>query len=206
MTSTFRRSPLALAILAILGAEPLHPYGIQRRIKEWGKDTVVNVGDRSSLYKMINRLERADLIAATGTDRDPSYPERTTYRITDAGESAAAQWLGEIISTPRNEYPEFPAALSFAAMLTSDMTRTLLTSRLGLLAAHLAELDAELATEVGGHQLPRINLLDAEYQRAITAAELDWTNRILGDLKSQDLTWSREQLIQLITFGTEPSH
>jgi len=127
---------------------------IPRRITQWGKDAVVNVGQRSSLYKMLNRLEQAGLLTATGTDRDPSYPERTTYEITDAGSAAAAQWLGEIISTPRNEYPEFPAALSFAPMLTPERTRALLSSRRELLTQRLAELDAELATEIEGYQLP----------------------------------------------------
>ena len=46
MTTTFRRSPLALAILDLLEDGPLHPYGMQQLIKQWGKDEVVNVGQR----------------------------------------------------------------------------------------------------------------------------------------------------------------
>ena len=82
---TFRRSPLALAILGLLENGPLHPYGIQRLIKQWGKDQVVNVGQRTSLYRMIVRLEEAGLITAGATERDERYPERTTYHLTDDG-------------------------------------------------------------------------------------------------------------------------
>src|SRR6476659_7334875 len=95
-----RSSPLALTVLALLHYQPLHPYGIQRLIKQWGKDKVVNVGQRASLYRMIDRLDEAGLITVSGTDRDERYPERTTYEITETGRAATRQWLAEIISTP----------------------------------------------------------------------------------------------------------
>ena len=64
VTLTFRRSALALAILGLLENGPMHPYGIQRLIKQWGKDQVVNVGQRASLYRVIDKLEEAGFITA----------------------------------------------------------------------------------------------------------------------------------------------
>ena len=58
----FRPSPLALAVLSLLHAAPLHPYGMQRLLKQWGKDHVINVGQRANLYKTIRRLDQAGLI------------------------------------------------------------------------------------------------------------------------------------------------
>lgn len=194
MTSTFRRSPLALAVLGLLEAGPMHPYAIQRRIKEWGKDQVINVGQRASLYKVITRLAEAGLVVAKDTERDHNYPERTTYEITDAGREAAVQWLGEILSAPRNEFPEFPAALSFLPMLTPDTTRDLLAQRRDQLTQQLASLDADLASEIDGFQLPRVVLLDNEFQRTITAAELNWVTGVLAELADGSLSWDREQL------------
>src|SRR5215468_1035675 len=60
-----RSSPLALTVLALLHYQPLHPYGIQRLIKQWGKDQVVNVEQRTSLYRTIERLLAAGLITVT---------------------------------------------------------------------------------------------------------------------------------------------
>jgi len=54
-----RPNTLALTVLALLQYKPLHPYGIQRLIKQWGKDQVVNVSQRASLYRVIERLEEA---------------------------------------------------------------------------------------------------------------------------------------------------
>ncbi|WP_319462490.1 PadR family transcriptional regulator [Micromonospora sp. RTP1Z1] len=194
MTTSFRRSPLGLAILGLLEGGPLHPYGMQQLIRQWGKDQVINVGQRATLYKMINRLCEADLIKVRDTTRNHQYPERTSYELTDAGRAASRQWMAEILSTPRNEFPEFPAALSFLPMLTPETTSDLLSKRRELLVQRLAERDAILATELEGFQLPRVTMLETEYLRAIIHAELDWVDAVLAGLNDGSITWSREQL------------
>jgi len=190
--TNFRRSPLALAILGLLEDGPLHPYGIQQLIRQWGKDQVINVGQRASLYKMINRLLEAELIKVSGTGRDQQYPERTSYELTDAGRAASRQWMAEILSTPRNEFPEFPAALSFLPMLTPAATAELLAERRDALVRRLAERDATLAAE--GFEIPRVTLLETEFLRAVTDAELKWVDAVLAGLRDGSITWSREQL------------
>jgi DNA-binding PadR family transcriptional regulator len=194
MATSFRRSPLALAVLALLQEGPLHPYGIQQLIKQWGKDQVVNVEQRATLYKMITRLVEADLVRVRETARDTQYPERTTYELTDAGRAASHQWMAEMLSTPRNEYPEFPAALSFLPMLTPQRTEELLAARREVLAQRLAESDASIVTEIEGHHLPRVTMLETEYVSAMLRAELAWVESVLAALRDGTLTWSREQL------------
>lgn len=194
VTTTFRRSPLALAILGLLENGPMHPYGIQRLIKQWGKDKVINVGQRASLYRMIDRLVEADLVAAVGTDRDERYPERTTYHLTDAGRAASRQWLTEILSTPRNEYPDFPAALSFIMLLTPQTAEKVLDERRTKLAEHIAELDRDLASEIEGIEIPPIALAEIEYLRAITDAELRWVVATLDALRDGSLTWNPDEV------------
>ena len=196
MTSTFRRSPLALAILGLLENGPMHPYGIQRLIKRWGKDKVVNVDQRASLYRMIDRLLEAGLITVGETDRDERYPERTTYHLTDAGRTATQQWLAEIVSTPRNEFPEFPAALSFLMLETPKAAQAMLEQRRDQLTKRVAELDAELAMEIEGIEIPRIAMVEIEYLRAITDAELRWVTSILDELRNGSFTWDREELLR----------
>ncbi|APB01379.1 hypothetical protein NS506_07359 [Nocardia seriolae] len=189
----FKRSPLAMAVLGILHLEPMHPYAIQRRIKEWGKDKVVNVGQRAQLYKTIARLLEAGLVAVRETGRDQQYPERTVYEITDAGRTACLAWINEMVSTPRNEFPEFPAALSFLMLLSPDSARSELEKRANALRATLDEIDAGTA-QARQYGLPRITLLEDEYARAVTAAELHWLEGVLADLADGSLTWSWESL------------
>lgn len=192
-SAQFKRSPLAMVVLGILNTEPMHPYAIQRRIKEWGKDKVVNVNQRAALYKTIGRLQEAGLVAVRETGRDQQYPERTVYEITDAGRAACTTWLSEMIAIPRNEYPDFPAALSFLMLLGPDGARTELDRRAKTLRDQLAEMAAG-AAQAATMDLPRVVMLEDEYLRAVTEAELRWIDGVVADLTAGNLTWSWESL------------
>ncbi|MFD9500859.1 PadR family transcriptional regulator [Streptomyces sp. NPDC060035] len=188
-----RSSPLALTVLALLHYKPLHPYGVQRLIKDWGKDQVVNVSQRASLYRTIERLNGAGLIAVRETGRDQQYPERTVYEITDAGRETARAWLEEMLSAPKQEFPEFPAALSNLLLLTARDMADVLDQRTDALTEKLDGLESALAeqTEQG---LPRITRLETEYLRAVTVAELEWVRAVVNDLRTGGLSWSQERL------------
>ena len=194
MPTAPRSSPLALTVLALLHYQPLHPYGIQRLIKQWGKDQVVNVEQRTSLYRTIERLLAAGLIAVRETERDPRYPERTVYEITGAGRQTARRWLEEMLAEPRREYPEFPAALSHVLMLEPAELADVLDRRAQRLSSALAAFEAN-ATAEAEQGLPRIAALEAEYQRAVLEAEASWVQSVIADLRSGKLTWSREELL-----------
>jgi DNA-binding PadR family transcriptional regulator len=164
---------------------------MQRLLKEWGKDGVVNVGQRANLYKTIRRLLEAGLIAVRHTERDQQYPERTVYELTDAGSRATVDWLTEMLALPRNEFPQFPAALSFMMLLPPADARAVLAQRAEALRGQLAAMDASLKTMAS---LPRAVGMDDEYQRAMIAAELAWVDSVVADLKSGALTWNKEEL------------
>ena len=186
-----RPSPLALTVLGILAGGPLHPYAMQARMKFWGKDKVVNVGHRANLYKTIERLLGAGLIAVNKTERDQRFPERTVYELTEAGWRAGREWLTQLLAVPRNEYPEFPAALSFLFGIAPDEAAAALERRATALRATLAALDGELQDEA---LPPRLFLIETEYVRTMTAAELAWVESVVADLNAGSLHWNLEEL------------
>jgi DNA-binding PadR family transcriptional regulator len=188
----YRPSPLGVAVLSMLLPGPLHPYGIQRLIRRWGKDQVVNVEQRANLYKTIKRLHEAGLISVRQTERDQQYPERTVYELTQDGRRELPAWLTDMLATVRNEFPQFPAALSVAMCLPPDQLMAALERR----AAALRESLAGIEEVVNRYRdaLPRVTMLDDEYRRAVTAAELAWIDGVLDDLRTGALTWSEEQL------------
>jgi DNA-binding PadR family transcriptional regulator len=182
-----RRSVLALAVLSMLSEEPMHPYRMQQLIKERHKDDVVNVSQRNSIYQTIDRLLREEIIAVAATERAENRPERTTYRITDAGRATLREWLYAMVSTPAREYPEFPAALSFLPNLSQAEAAEALTARAERLAEQLTALDGELAH--GRTFLPRIFLVESEFQREALASELAYVRRLTDDLHADRITW-----------------
>src|SRR5262249_4857268 len=118
MARKFKRSPLALAVLVLLHEAPMHPYRMQRLIKDRGKDQVIKVEQRASLYQTINQLLSAGLIPFWEKNRKECFPEPTLYKLTEKGHKTAVSWLREMVSTPAQEYPEFPAAVSLLPLLT----------------------------------------------------------------------------------------
>lgn len=199
-----KRSAIALAILVMLCEAPMHPYRMQRLIKERGKDEVINVAQRASLYQTIRRLERDGLIARQKTVRDAKRPERTIYEITEQGRAIAFEWLRGMLSTPTDEYPEFPAAVSFLPLLTRKDAARQFGLRAKDLAAELERIDAGLKRAA---PLPRLFLLESEYLRAIHAAELAWVNGVIADLRAGRLTWNKVWLRKVAAeFSSDPAN
>lgn len=189
---TARRSPLALALLALLYEEPMHPYRMQQLIRERGKDLVVNVRDRASIYQTVERLLRDGLIAVAEITRDEKWPERTVYELTEHGRATLQEWMSELLSTPAREFPAFPVALAFLPLLTPAEALHQLDLRLFRLASDAARLEAEMTAVVD--VLPRLFLVESEYLLAMLRTELTWVRALADDLRAGRLTWSEESL------------
>lgn len=194
VTSRYRRSPLALAVLALLVERPLHPYGVLALLKQRGKGEVINISQRATVYKTVTRLADAGLIAVRQTERDQQYPERTLYDVTDEGRTVLREWLAEMLAGGDREYPEFPAALSFIMLLTPDEALPLLDRRRHQVAARVAELDAGLADVARTPEFAPVAVLEMRYLHTVAAAELAWLSEVVEDLKNKRLDWDQARL------------
>jgi DNA-binding PadR family transcriptional regulator len=201
MKKPVKHSAIALAILTMLYEEPMHPYRMQQLIKERGKDEVINVTQRASLYQTINRLEREELIQPQSVSRDENRPERTVYELTDQGRKTMVDWMHKILSTPSPEFPEFPAALSVLAVIPAKDARQQLERRVAALEPELKRLDGILAEM---KVLPRIFLLEMELLRANCATELKWVRSVVEDLRSGKLTWNEKWLRKMAKKFSKP--
>jgi DNA-binding PadR family transcriptional regulator len=168
----------------------MHPYRMQQLIKERGKDEVINVRQRASLYQTIDRLLRAKLIAIRETEREEKWPERTVYELTEAGRETLMVWMRELLSTPIREFPQFPVALAYLPLLTVEDARSQLEQRVKALVAELERIDAELLRYEG--KVPRLFLIEMEYLRTLLNTEVAWVRALVDDLDSGELTWSEE--------------
>jgi DNA-binding PadR family transcriptional regulator len=190
-----------MAILALLYEAPMHPYRMQQLIKERGKDKIINVRRRASLYQTISQLEKSGLIQVKKTISEENRPDRTLYELTDKGLRTIRDWLRDALATPAQEFPEFPAAVSFIALLTPEVVLRQLKLRETALNDQLADLDTSLQSS--GAFLPRLFLLEDEYLRAVLEAELNWVRSVIDDLRNERLTWDEAWLQQFIAPDVE---
>jgi DNA-binding PadR family transcriptional regulator len=189
------RSPLGLIVLWQLFEGPMHAYRIQKMFESQGKDRVVNLRSRASLYQAIERLERYELVEVYETRREAGYPDRIVYAITDTGREVAREWLREMLHNTEGEYPEFITALSILFGLPPDEAQAELELRAEKLQAALADTERSLADAPAA--LPRLFLLEEEYRKAMLEAELSWVRGVIDDLREGRLTWSEEWLREL---------
>ena len=170
---------LALSLLSLLAQRPMYPYEMAQTLRARGKDQnfTINWG---SLYTVVANLGKYGFIEEAGTVREGRQPERTTYQITDTGRAELKDWLRELLSEPGREYTRFEAALGECSILGPDELAGLLRQRLGALeeatAVHQEMLDAMEA------QLPRLFLIESEYQLALRRAEAEWVRGLLTEL------------------------
>ena len=175
---------LALAVLAGVQEKPAHPYELAAVLRSRGKDQDMPI-KWGSLYTVVGNLRKHGLIEALASERHGARPERTVYRITDAGRAELADWVRELVGTPEREQPRFEAGLSVLGVLPPAEATALLRTRRDRLADQLAAQRARLAADRA--EVPRVFLIEDEYDLAVRTAELDWLDALLADLAAGSL-------------------
>jgi DNA-binding PadR family transcriptional regulator len=168
---------LALAVLAVVQERPVHPYEMASVLRARGKDQDMPI-KWGSLYTVVNNLQKHGLIEVDGKARSGARPERTVR-------AELADWVRELLGTPEREQPRFEAGLSVLGVLAPAEATALLRRRRELLAADVAAARRALAET--GTDVPRIFLVEDEYDLAIRTAELDWLDGLLAELAAGTL-------------------
>jgi DNA-binding PadR family transcriptional regulator len=173
------RNMLGLAVLATVVERPMHPYEMATVIRERGKDQDMAL-KWGSLYTVVRNLHRHGFIEVVESARHGGRPERTVYRITHAGRAELQDWVRELIAVPEREPPRFKAGLSVWAALDPDEVTALLRQRL----ARLDEENSAQRAALDEHrrEVPRMFLVEAEYDLALREADAEFTRTLLDEL------------------------
>ncbi len=185
MTKRKVNNPLALAVLACLTEHPMHPYEMATTMRERGKDQSIKL-NYGALYTVVEGLQKHGLIIAQETERAGRRPERTVYRLTDAGRMEILDWISELISRPVKEYTQFEAGISLLPVLPPEDTVALLAQRCDLLEIEISQRRA-LLQHANQSGVQRLNLIEGEYLIAILEAELSWTRTLAEEIRSGTL-------------------
>ena len=190
--TTNRRPPkttLSLAVLVLLTESPMHPYEMKQKMHERGQERAIAL-KAASIYDTVERLVKAGFIEPAETNREGRRPERTIYRLTQAGADELDSWLRQLLEEPSREYPRFAAALMFlGALRRKEEAIKVLERRAAAFAAEIASVDALLGGVPPG--LPRLFLIEDEYAQAMRRAELDWLERTVAELRDGTLEWPK---------------
>jgi DNA-binding PadR family transcriptional regulator len=190
MTDGRRRgltNPLALAVLALLVERPMHPYEIASLMRERAIHEAIRL-NYGSLYTVVDALRRHGLIEAQATQREGRHPERTVYRLTEAGRAEFDSRLRDLLRSPVKEYTQFAAGLAFVSVLSAAELAALLEERARRIEEELTEVRVVLDAMMR-QGLPRLFTLEAEHAVVLRAAELDWVAGLIRELGDGTLAW-----------------
>lgn len=180
-------SPLALSILELLNEGPMHPYELASTMRTRHHDEFIRL-NFGSLYHTVDVLERNGWIVPVEREKEGRRPERTIYRLTDAGHSVLVTVISDILARPRREYPYFAAGLMFMHHLAPDEAVEHLRRRAVMLSGVIAKLShilQELLT-LGHH---RLHLIELEHKIAMLEAERVWVLGVADEIINGKLEW-----------------
>jgi DNA-binding PadR family transcriptional regulator len=180
---------MALAVLSAVVQRPMHPYEMAAALRAWGKDQDMEI-KWGSLYTVVRNMAKHGLLEAVESIRQGRRPERTVYRITDAGRAELVDWTRELLAVPEREYPRFRAGLSVLSVVGPDEATRLLEQRLRQLDETISRL--RLTLERDSQEIPRLFLVEVEYDLAIQEAEAAWIRSLLEQFGSGTFPGLRE--------------
>ncbi|HEX6352719.1 PadR family transcriptional regulator [Actinophytocola sp.] len=172
---------LALAVLGTVVQRPMHPYEIASFLRARGKGADMEI-KWGSLYTVVRNLAKHEFIEVVDSQRAGARPERTIYRITDAGRAELRDWTRELVATAPPEHPRFKAGLSMLSVLPPEEAAAALRERLDELDQATAAQRALLAEHA---DVPRLFLVEIEYELAVREAEVTWVRGLLAELTTE---------------------
>lgn len=180
-------SPLALSVLELLEERPMHPYELASTMRARHHDEFIRL-NFGSLYHTVDTLERDGWIVPVEKEKEGRRPERTIYRLTEAGRNVLLQVVGQILAEPRREYPHFAAGLMFMHHLPAEKAARLLERR----AQALHELNTKLSKILdellaSGHA--RLHVIELEHKIAMHDDERKWVLKMAKEITDGKLEW-----------------
>jgi DNA-binding PadR family transcriptional regulator len=180
-------TPLAMSVLELLHERDMHPYEMTQLMRERSVDYRVKMRP-GSLYHTVERLEAQGHIEIVDTQRQGRRPERTVYGLTELGRDTFVEQVRAMLANPAQEYLQYTVALSASSELEMADAIEQLKARVLHLRSRLAA-DQVIIDSLLERRLPRMYWIDYAFVRHVRQSELDWTEQLIEDLESGQITW-----------------
>jgi len=179
-------SPLALSILELLHERPMHPYELAATMRARHHDEFVRL-NFGSLYHTVEVLERNGWVVPSEREKEGRRPERTVYRVSDAGRDVLQRAVSDILANPRREYLHFSAGLMFMHHLSAEAAVQRLEERSQALLKVITKLSQILDEVQASHT--RLSVIELEHKIAVLKAERAWVDKIAKEIADGKLEW-----------------
>lgn len=164
-----------LTILSLLAEADRYAHEIQAIIEDRGMRAWVTIGF-SSVYYVLNKLERQNMIATT-EHRDEQGVARKHYRLTDAGHGVLQTAIADLLRQPRALGSGFELGLVNLNILKPRQVYRTLTHHRSDLKERLRHVEAFLTSSEAEPTDPKQAMYT--HSAVLMRAELDWLDNFL---------------------------
>ena len=169
-----------LAILSLIAEQPRHGYDIEQVFEARGMRDWTEIGF-SSIYYLLNKLEKANLIESQLQQSEGKGPARKVYNITLEGREAHLTGTLEALSTPHRGATPFLLALSNFPIVPREQV-------LASLNNYAAEIETRLTQMLGRVEaqkpLPPFIQAMFDYSQVLAEAELNWIKDFIQEVEA----------------------
>jgi len=178
MSSTTRL--LVLGVVRIF--QPVHGYEVRRELITWRAQEWASV-QPGSIYNALKTLTRDGFLEVVGTDQVGGRPERTSYRLTSAGEEEFRTLLREEWWTVRPPTDSLMAAISFIGFVSRAEAIAALEHRTAQIHSMVRGIEFGIEAHDGVdspfHVREMMRLMNAR-----VLAEVEWARQFIARLKA----------------------
>jgi hypothetical protein len=164
-----------LAILSLIAEQPRHGYDIEQVIEHRGMRNWTEIGF-SSIYYLLNKLEKAGLITSELRQPQGKGPARKVYSVTEPGLQVQFEETIKVLSTPHQGTIPFLMGLANFPLVPQDQVLLALNTY----AAQLEDrLDHMLDRAAVQQPIPPFVQAMFDYSQALVEAELNWIKNFI---------------------------
>ncbi len=169
-----------LAILSLIAEQPRHGYDIEQVIEARGMRDWTEIGF-SSIYYLLNKLEKAGLIESQLQQPEGRGPARKVYCITPAGRQAQYQGTFDALSGPQHASVPFLLGLSNLPIMPRKQA-------LAALNTYVVQLEERLSymLERAAAQYPLPPFVEAMfgYSQTLIESEIHWIKNFISEVEA----------------------
>ena len=164
-----------LAILSLVAETPRHGYEIEQIIEERGMREWTEIGF-SSIYYLLKKLEKADLVESELIPVLGRGKARRVYTITESGRDVLLASVVDALSQPQQSYPAVLLGVANLPILDGTQAQNALASYLAGVEERLAHVGAKV--EAQSPLPPHVQSL-FDYSLMMLEAEKSWVEKVI---------------------------
>ena len=168
-----------LAILSLVAERSRHGYDIEQVIEERGMRDWTEIGF-SSIYYLLNKLEKAGLIESQLQHPEGKGPARKVYSITPAGRQVQLDGTIEALSNPHRGTTPFLLGLSNFPIVPPEQVIEALNAYVTAIEGRLTHM---LGRAMAQQPLPPFVQAMFDYSQVLAEAELKWIKNFIAEVE-----------------------